>query len=200
MKLALLLAMLAVVALIIHGLGMLRYGFSARDKPSSLEAMLATGARRMAIPKSAREQVNSFRATPQILLEARRHFADHCAVCHANDGSGKTEMGQNLYPKAPDMRLDATQKLTDGELYYIVHNGIRLSGMPAWGAPGDDPDSWKLALFIHHLPVLTDAEKQDMRKYNPKSTVEMEEDKETEDFLNGKDVHPEKHTHKESDP
>jgi mono/diheme cytochrome c family protein len=74
-------------------------------------------------------------STPEVLSAARSHFADHCASCHGNDGSRKTEIGWNLYPKAPDMRLPETQNLTDGEIYYIIHNGIRLTRMPAWGSP-----------------------------------------------------------------
>jgi mono/diheme cytochrome c family protein len=82
-------------------------------------------------------------ATKQVLAEARAHFADHCAICHSNNGSGNTQIGQNLYPKAPDMRLPQTQNLSDGEIYYTIHNGIRLTGMPAWGTEVKDDDSWK---------------------------------------------------------
>ena len=85
------------------------------------------------------------------------HFADHCASCHGNDGRGKTEIGQNLYPKAPDMWGEETQKLSDGELFYIIKNGVRLTGMPAWGkdTPKDDRQSWHLVAFIRHVPWIT---------------------------------------------
>jgi mono/diheme cytochrome c family protein len=98
---------------------------------------------------------NPFTASAELMAEAKAHFADHCAICHANNGNGNTEIGQNLYPKAPDMRLPQTQNLTDGELYYTIHNGIRLTGMPAWGTEEKDQDSWKPVLFIRHLPQLT---------------------------------------------
>jgi mono/diheme cytochrome c family protein len=116
-------------------------GFSAREQPSAMETLVARMTRQLAIPAGARDQKNPFTSTADILTEARHHFADHCALCHANNGGGKTEMGQNLYPKVPDMRLPTTQNLTDGEIYYVIHNGIRLTGMPAWGAPGQDDDS-----------------------------------------------------------
>jgi len=120
------------------------------------------------------------------VTDARHHFADHCAICHANDGSGNTTIGRNLYPKAPDMRLTPTQNLTDGEIYYIVHNGIRLSGMPAWGeAHGKDEDSWRLVLFIRHLPKLTPEEEKDMERYNPQSRAERAEKEQEEEFLKG---------------
>jgi mono/diheme cytochrome c family protein len=167
----------------------------ARQAPSRIETAVARLARSWSLPTGARQSKNPFSASPQLLQEASRHFADHCASCHGNDGSGNSEMGQNLYPPAPDMRLPATQQLSDGELYYIIHNGVRWTGMPAWGEPGDDPDSWKLVLFIRHLPNLTPDELRDMQRFNPVSPAEQEEDKQEEDFLNGSAPTPPAHKH-----
>ena len=95
-------------------------------------------------------------------------------IALANNGSGNTTIGQNLYPKAPDMRLPATQSMTDGELYYTIQNGIRLSGMPAWGKIGEnDEDSWKLVVFIRHIPKLTAEEIQHIDEMTPKSPIEL---------------------------
>lgn len=160
-------------------------GFSAREKPSALEVVIAQAARNMATPSSATNEKNPLTATAEILNEGRRHFADHCAICHANDGSGQTEIGQNLYPKAPDMRLPGTQGLTDGQIYYIIHNGVRLTGMPAWGETHGDNDSWKLVLFIRHLPNLTVEEKKDMERFNPVSPMEHIEEEKENKFLSG---------------
>lgn len=176
-----------VVAAIVYGLVLIRHGFSARDNPSRLEALLATRMRRWAMPAGAREQKNPVANSPAVLQEALEHFADHCATCHSNNGSGQTEIGQNLYPKAPDMRLAATQDLSDGEIYYIIHNGIRLSGMPAWGKAEEDLDSWKLVHFIRHLPKLTAEEEQQMERLNPRGPGEMPDEQSVEDFLSGKD-------------
>ena len=162
----------------------MRRGFSARDNPSGVETYIAKTARRLSVPTSGRNAKNPVAATAEVLSEARAHFADHCAICHGNDGSGKTQIGQNLYPKAPDMRLPKTQNLTDGEIYYVIHNGIRLTGMPAWGTEEKDEDSWKLVLFIRHLPQLTPAEEREMEALNPKGLGEKREEQEEEQFLN----------------
>jgi mono/diheme cytochrome c family protein len=160
-------------------------GMTARNSPGPLETRLGHIARALATPKSFREMKNPMTATPELLVEARRHFADHCSGCHANDGSGKTDMGQKLYPRAPDMRLPETQSLTDGELYYIVENGVRFTGMPAWGEGGtNDHDTWHLVLFIRHLPHLTNDEVLDMQNSNPRSPSEMKEEQDEENFLN----------------
>jgi mono/diheme cytochrome c family protein len=167
-------------------------GISTRDQPSRLETFVARRVRAFAIPASARSAANPVTLTPDVLVAARAHFADHCASCHANDGSGQTEIGQNLYPKAPDMRLPATQNLTDGELFYIIHNGIRLTGMPAWGGADEhaDEDSWKLVYFVRRLPALTPAEIAEMESLNPKSPSELEEEREDQRFLNESEAEP----------
>jgi mono/diheme cytochrome c family protein len=180
-----------VVLAIAYGGFLMRRGISARKEPSAMETVVARAVRHMAIPKIDREEENPWATvvTPEILKDAREHFADHCSQCHANDGSGKTEMGQYLYPRAPDMRLPATQNLTDGELYYIIRNGVPLTGMPAWGEPNtdQDDDSWQLVLFIRHLPKLTAEEIKDMEHYNPVGEMEREDQKEHEQAPSGAD-------------
>jgi mono/diheme cytochrome c family protein len=170
----------------IFGFVTIRRGFSARDTPSVFETYVAKTTRRLSVPSLERNAKNPFAPTREVIGEARAHFADHCATCHGNDGSGKTQIGQNLYPKVPDMRLPGTQNLTDGELYYIIHNGIRLTGMPAWGTGDKDDDSWKLVLFIRHLPQLTPREEKEMERFNPKSPAELAEEQEEEEFLGGR--------------
>jgi len=170
---------------------LLQHGFSARDEPMPIEAFVARRLRILAIPRSAREMRNPIISlSKDLLAEARAHFADHCAICHANDGSGDTQIGRNLYPKAPDMRKSDTQSLSDGELFYIIHNGIRLTGMPAWGSDSveADQDSWKLVHFIRHLPRITADELDEMKKMNPKSRHDIEEEEEAKRFLMGEEA------------
>ncbi len=161
--------------------------FSARAKPSQIEASIARALRSRSIPRTIRELENPVAATPQVLAEGRTHFADHCAVCHANDGSGKTSMGPHFYPPAPDMRQRDTQSLSDGELFYAIQNGIRFTGMPAFGSgsPEDERASWELVHFIRHLPEITKAEIREMEKMNPKSHTDREEEDEMNQFLGG---------------
>ncbi len=118
-----------------YGAILIRRGFSAAGEPSPLEKIAARAVRNLAIPSRARNEENPWKATPETLKEAREDFTARCAICHGNDGSGQTQVGRNLYPKAPDLRLPQTQNLTDGEIRYIIRNGVRLTGMPAWGNP-----------------------------------------------------------------
>jgi len=184
--LALLFALGAAVAAVVLGL-FLRHGISARDEPTAAEAFVARRLRHFAVPRGERAAKNSVPSTPEALARARAHFADHCASCHGNDGRGKTAVGQNLYPKAPEMTLPDTQSLSDGELFYIIENGVRLTGMPAWGSPGpeDDEETWELVHFIRHLPKITAEELAQMESLNPKSPMEMAEQEEMRKFLEG---------------
>lgn len=174
------------------GYRMFSTGFSAKEEPGTLEILMARQVRHLAIPLSQRNAANPIPPSPAILKEATQHFADHCATCHANDGSGKTPIGKNVYPKAPDLRLADTQSLSDGELFFVIHNGIRFTGMPAWGKgkPEEDQDSWKLVHFIRRLPTITAEELEEMKRYNPKTEREREEEAAFERFLGGEDVAP----------
>ena len=169
-------------------------GFSAREQPAQVERWLARLARATAIPTEAKRRANPIPDTPEVLAEARAHWADHCAGCHANDGSGDTQTGKRTYPPSPDMRQADTQRLTDGELFYIIQNGVRFTAMPAWGGDSEhaEHDSWKLVRFIRHLPTLTFQEKKEMERLNPKSPAELQEEQQEERFLKGEnDIEPE---------
>ncbi len=185
----LLLALVVVALLIAATASLLHNGLSSRAKPTFLEAMLARNARHMAIPAGARKQQNPIPASPDNLRDARRHFADHCTVCHGNEGTGDTPIGKGLYPKPPDLRAEDTQKLSDGELFWIIENGVRFTGMPAFGGSlGSEEDSWKLVRFIRHLPQLSTDERLEMERYNPKGPEDRAEENEEEDFLRGAPV------------
>jgi mono/diheme cytochrome c family protein len=189
MKRGTLIVLLTVVALgfaIAAASSILHDGPSARATPTALEAFLARSTRSLALSRNARSARSPIVATPENLRAARLHFADHCAICHANDGSGDTMIGHGLYPKPPNLRLPETQRLSDGEIFWIIENGVRFTGMPAFGGPHSDPeDSWKLVLFIRHLPQLTDEERLEMERNNPKGPEDLNEEKEEQNFLEG---------------
>lgn len=162
-------------------------GVSARPQPGALEIVTAHTIRGIAIRSRVRNVTNPIPASDEVIAEGRDHFADHCAVCHGNDGSGNTEMGRGLYPRAPDMRLPATQNLSDAELFYIIENGVRLTGMPGWstGTKEGETSSWHLVHFIRHLPRLTADDIAHMEDLNPKSPQQVRQEIEEEKFLQG---------------
>ena len=185
------LALLVLGVLVLLGgalfLSTVRRGFSTHEEPSALEAWAARSVRHWSTPSDLRDEKNPLPLTPQVMAEARAHWADHCASCHGNDGKGKTAFGERMYPRAPDMTLAATQSLSDGELFSIIENGIRLTGMPGWGdgTAQSAYGSWGLVHFIRHLPELAPEEIAEMEALNPKTPEEWEEIQAEEAFLSG---------------
>ncbi|HEV2401143.1 MAG TPA: c-type cytochrome [Candidatus Sulfotelmatobacter sp.] len=142
------------VAVVVHR------GFRATTTPLPIEVALARTVRNSAIPGSERDQRNPIEPTSKATQEGRESFLRKCATCHGIDGSAKTQVGLNLYPRVPDLRGTGTQSLTDGEIHYIIENGVQFTGMPAWGNPHQavNDDSWKLVLYIRGLRPLAQPE------------------------------------------
>ena len=192
---AVLRAFLLLVGALIAGCGVAAFaiagrGLSARATPGAVETSIALAMRQLATPGAVRQATNPVSPAAEVLEQALAHFADHCAGCHANDGSGNTDMGRSFYPPAPDMRAARTQELTDGELFSIIENGIRLTGMPAWGTgtPEGQRDSWGLVHFIRKLPSVTADDVARMETMNPRSPEAFREEEEARRFLAGDDA------------
>lgn len=180
---------------IVGALGWIGYqlfttGFSAKTEPHALEVFIARQVRHLAIPIEQRNTQNPIPFSPDVIKESLAHFADHCATCHANDGSGQTPIGKNVNPKALDLRLPDIQSMSDGEIFWVIHNGIRFTAMPAWGEgdPAEDKASWKLVHFIRHLPQLTPEELDRMKALNPKTKHDLEEEATFGELLQGNDA------------
>ena len=167
-KVALLILFALAVAAAGYGLIIVRRGFSALATPSAIEVFAATTARKLAVPSSSRQLRNPIVPSAANIRAGMEHFADHCATCHANDGGGQTLFGKGLYPKPPDLRAAGTQNKSDGELYYTIDNGVRLSAMPAFSEAHTAAQTWRLILFIRHLPQITVEELNEMKGWNPK--------------------------------
>jgi predicted CXXCH cytochrome family protein len=126
-------------------------GLRANVEPSDVEAVVARTVRNWAIPRRERQERNPLEPSAQNIQAGRDIFRAQCAGCHGYDGDALTPVGRSLYPRAQNLRSALTQALTDGELHYIIENGVPLTGMAAWSDPHHSPDPWKLVLFIRTL-------------------------------------------------
>ncbi len=148
-----------VLVFVIAAAWLLARGFRATTEPSRLERVIARSVRNFAIPRAARRENNPLQISADNLQTGREIFLARCANCHGIDGSGTTPVGRSLYPRVPDLRSRQTQNLSDGEIHYIIENGVQLTGMPAWGSPHQQTDDlWQLVIFIRDLRPLTKAE------------------------------------------
>ena len=153
---------LAGVVVVFVAFGVLWHGgFSSRPEPSNMEASIAMKAYDSSTPERYEKMQNPLSAHGIDLIEAGGHYEEHCAVCHGDDGSGNPKFHGIMYPRPTDLRSEETQEMSDGELYWVIKNGVRWSGMPAFGKPGDDDEhAWKMVAYVRHLPKLTPAEEQ----------------------------------------
>ena len=162
-------------------------GLRADVSPGATEARVARAVRAFSITADDRNRRNPVPESAATVESGLEHFADHCANCHGNDGSGDTQYGRGLYPRPLDLRAAATQQLTDGELFYVIEHGIRFTGMPAFGTGQKEGEeaSWQLVHFIRHLPRLTESERERMNALNPRSVEDVRQQLEEERFLKG---------------
>jgi mono/diheme cytochrome c family protein len=138
-------------------------GLSADAQPGRMEQVVARNLVRLSIPATAKRDENPFRNDPEAWRSAAAHYETHCAACHGADGHAETAMATGLYPKVPDLTQPVVQRLTDGELFYIIRNGVRWTGMPAWRLQHSDDESWQLVSFVRQLPTLTEQDVDSLR-------------------------------------
>jgi hypothetical protein len=133
---ALVLTLLPLILVAILAAGWLKWrGFRASGTPSAFETGVARSVRDFAIPAKERRRTNPDAGDWISIRRGREDFLARCAVCHDTDAHGRTPIGANLYPRVPDLHLEPTQDLTDGEIHYIIENGIQLTRTtPAFNA------------------------------------------------------------------
>ena len=185
------LAILAIAAVLVTVIFVKTTGLSARGTPGAIETAVAGRLRSLAVPSEYSRLTNPVLMNEESVANGMAHFADHCAQCHGNDGSG-AELGNDMFPPTPDLKASSTQSLGDGTLFYVIEEGVRFTGMPAFGTgtlEGEE-SSWHLVNFIRHLPKLTPEQLEEMAGMNPRAPAEIRQEIEAERFLRGEDVAP----------
>jgi len=149
----------AVIAVLIVVLRLLpSINWSATRKPGQLESRLADYVTSNWVHRHAAKQTNPINPTPENLKAGQGDFEEHCASCHGLDGSGENRFEADFYPPVPKL-ADVAQEWSDGELYFIISNGISMSGMPGFSGNHDSKDIWGMVLWVRHLAQLSPQEK-----------------------------------------
>jgi mono/diheme cytochrome c family protein len=162
-----------VVSGIIGGIiGISMVGKEAIVEPSDWETFALNKLKNMKIPESA-ASATPVQKTDENLLAGGEHYNHHCAVCHDLEGDADSVFAKAFYPPAADLTSEYVQKYSDGQLKWIVENGIRLTGMPGWRDLIDEATQWKI---VHYIRMLADPEKaqqfEEMLKEKGKWKVE----------------------------
>jgi mono/diheme cytochrome c family protein len=128
-------------------------GISALQPPGIMEKYVADRARDWLIARAANGPLPpETQGTAENATDGHTQYGSLCAGCHGYDGRTPTRQGASMNPRAPSLASAGTQKFSDAELYVIVHDGIRMSGMPGFGNTVSSDQVWNLVHYIRTLP------------------------------------------------
>lgn len=151
---------LSVGAVVLAWTGLSRLSLRALDEPGRAEAYLATQTKRFMVGRAARGIVRVASADrAQSAMTGQMQFRARCASCHGQDGRTATEIGVAMHPRASDLSSAEVQRWSDAELFWIIQNGIRLTGMPGFGKSLSDEEIWPLVDYIRTLRASESASK-----------------------------------------
>ena len=120
--------------------------------PGNFETRVIEGAKRR-ITIRGRSDTNPIASTPDNIRAGRRNFTSYCMVCHGLDGQNTgVPFAEKMSPPVPPLSSSAVQAYSDGQLHWIIANGVSPSGMPASKDIFGDEEIWQLVLYIRHLP------------------------------------------------
>jgi mono/diheme cytochrome c family protein len=149
-----------ICGLVIAAVGITQFPLSALPEPRRWETALATRAKHYLVHRSSGEGIPPTPADSQASTkEGERLFGTECGACHGNSGHNPTDAGRWMYPRAADLTSRDAQSYSDRELFWIIKNGIRLSGMPAFGKVEPDEHIWDLVFYVRALPKPPSANK-----------------------------------------
>jgi mono/diheme cytochrome c family protein len=148
--LAVLIALTLAAVVVIVGLTQIR--LDALQEPGQVETSLATIVKHFLVRRSSREGIPPAPTNLQeSIAEGDKLYAIDCSMCHGPDGHTPSDSGRWMYPRASDLTSPVVQRYSDRELFWIVKNGIRLSGMPAFGRVESDEHIWNLVRYLRTM-------------------------------------------------
>ena len=141
------------ISLILGALGLLALAGCKAGAPGSLESKVVTGIKHD-VTIGGKNDKNPVPDTPDAVKEGAEHFQHHCQICHGLDGQNTgVPFAKKMAPPVADLSSKDVQDYTDGQLKWIIQNGIGPSGMPGWKDLVTDDEMWKMVRYIRHLPA-----------------------------------------------
>jgi mono/diheme cytochrome c family protein len=120
--------------------------------PGTIETSFIDVAKRR-ITVGGSSDVNPLAASAENIHAGQRNFAAYCMVCHGLDGENTgVPFADKMSPPVPSLNSRAVQAYSDGQVHWVIKNGISPSGMPASRDVFHDEEIWQLVLYIRHLP------------------------------------------------
>ncbi len=150
----LILVAIVVIIIAVAAYCLSQFNLSALPNPGATETSMANWTKAWLIGRAVRQSPPP--PAPATRADASMAFSMECAQCHGQDGRMPTDIGGGMYPRASDLGSARVQRYSDAELFWIIKNGIRLSGMPAFGRVHSDTQIWN---FVRYVRTLSPAKK-----------------------------------------
>jgi mono/diheme cytochrome c family protein len=131
-------------------------------KPGLIERTLAPWGRDRSVAKRALDEKNPFAANSEAIDMGLDHYRENCVMCHGAPGVAGADLSKGINPPAPSLGKEVGDT-SDGELFWVIKHGVRMTAMPAFGPTHTDEEIWKIVAFIRHLPELTAQEQDSLR-------------------------------------
>ena len=157
-----------VVPILVLATGAINVG--ADVKPGLIERTLAPWARDRSVAMRAPNEKNPFAGDPAAIAVGLDHYRENCVICHGAPGVAGAELSKGLNPPAPSLDEDENDT-PDGELFWVIKHGIRMTPMPAFGPTHTDEEIWKIVAFIRHLPDLTAQERDSLGRQPARNRI-----------------------------
>jgi mono/diheme cytochrome c family protein len=153
-RIIMIVGLVVVIGLLAGWFGFSNFNLAAIPEPGGKETALATRAKHLLIARASREGIPP-RPKDRAASAAQgdKLYAINCSLCHGEDGRATSPMGRWMYPRAADLSSPQTQSYSDEQLFWVVKNGIRLSGMPGFGKLETDEHIWNVVDHLRTLPI-----------------------------------------------
>jgi mono/diheme cytochrome c family protein len=148
------------VPILVLAMGAINMGADVR--PGLIERTLAPWAVDRSVGKRAPKEKNPYVGDPTAIATGLDHYRENCVICHGSPDVAGAELSKGINPPAPALGKEGDDT-PDGELFWVIKHGIRMTAMPAFGPTHTDKEIWKIVAFIHHLPDLTAQERDSLR-------------------------------------
>ncbi len=137
------------------------YDVSAADPDAGLIQGSLETVRERSVRRHARGIQVPDLSNPALIREGLVHYHFMCVTCHGSPGTPSSEIGQGLNPYPPELANEALKE-SDAEVFWVIKNGLRMTGMPAFGLTHEDQDLWAVVAFLKKLSQLSQGEYQAM--------------------------------------
>ena len=152
---------LGIPALVIEAGGI---GMSAIEGPRGIEKLVGPWVYDRWVQTHAKNIENPLRGNAAAQAAGLEHYEESCVLCHAAPGVKLTAIARGLDPYPPNLWEEDSQEMTDGQLFLVAKEGVRMTGMPAFGVTHSDQEIWQMVAFIRHLPQITPQEQKKLRE------------------------------------